>query len=130
MVSAEENAALMLALSEEEIFLSISKANVNSASGPDGFSIPFFRKFLPQLRVLLCAIIQGFCLGTVEISRLNYAVITLTPKVKAGELISQFRPIALINNFAKFPAKSFATRLTPVAHRTLSPKSDRSHVVL
>lgn len=44
-ISAEENEALMTPLSEEEIFDTISKANVNSASGPDGFSIPFFRKF-------------------------------------------------------------------------------------
>ena len=29
------------------------------------------------------------------------------------------RPIALINNLAKFPAKCLASRLTPVAHRTL-----------
>lgn len=27
----------------------------------------------------------------------------------------------MINNFAKFPAKGFATRLSPVAHRTISP---------
>ena len=55
------------------------------------------------------------------ISRLNYAVVTIIPKVKGADLISQFRPITLINNFAKFPAKGFATRLSLVAHRTLSP---------
>ncbi|KAE8772314.1 hypothetical protein D1007_55697 [Hordeum vulgare] len=57
----------------------------------------------------------------VDISRLNYVVISLIPKVKGAELISQFRPIALINNMAKFPANGFATRLSPVAHRMLSP---------
>ncbi|XP_073361748.1 uncharacterized protein [Aegilops tauschii subsp. strangulata] len=56
-----------------------------------------------------------------DISCLNYAVITLIPKVKGADLISQFRPIALINNFAKFPAKGFATRLSPIAHRTINP---------
>ena len=96
---------LMVPLSDEEIWQVISSANPNAASGPDGFSIPFFKKFWPQLRVLMCNIIQGFWLGTVDISRLNYAVITLIPKVKGADLISQFRPIALINNFAKFPAK-------------------------
>ena len=48
-------------------------------------------------------------------------MISLIPKVKGAELISQFRPIALINNFAKFPAKGFANRLSPVAHRVIIP---------
>ena len=111
----------MIPYSEEEILSAITKANPNSASGPDGFSIPFFKKFWPILKELICEVIQGYCLGTVDISRLNYAVISLIPKIKGAELISQFRPIALINNFAKVPAKCPATRLTPVAHRTLSP---------
>ena len=36
------------------------------------------------------AITQGFWLGTVDISRLNYAVLTLIPKVKGADVISQF----------------------------------------
>ena len=87
-ISADENAALMLPLSDKEIWDVINSANPNAASGPDGFSIPFFRKFWPQLRQLICNVIQGFCLGTIDISRLNYAVITLIPKVKGAELIS------------------------------------------
>ena len=111
----------MAPLSDEEIWQVINSANMNAASGPDGFSIPFFKKFWPQLRDLVCKVIQGFWLGTVDVSRLNYAVITLIPKVKGADLISQFRLIALINNFAKFPAKGLATRLSPIAHRTISP---------
>ena len=60
-------------------------------------------------------------MGTVDISRLNYAVLTLIPKVKGADLISQFRPIALINNFAKIPAKGMDTRVSPIAHRVISP---------
>ena len=71
--------------------------------------------------MLVCKIIQGFWLGTVHISRLNYDVISLIPKVKGADLILQFRPIALINNFAKFPAKRLASRLSPIAHCAISP---------
>ena len=56
--------------------------------GPKWLLYPFFRKFWPQLRPLVCKIIQGFCLGTVGISRLNYPFITLIPKVKGADLIS------------------------------------------
>lgn len=69
-VSLKDNLALSLPLSVEEIELAINSANLNSASGPDGFSISFFRRFWPALRSLVCAVIQGFCLGTVDISRL------------------------------------------------------------
>ena len=120
-ISPEENASLMIPLSDQEIWDVVNSANPNAASGPDGFSIPFFRRFWPQLKQLVCSVIQGFCLGTVDISRLNYAVISLIPKVKGADVISQFRPIALINNFAKFPSKGFANRLSPVAHRVISP---------
>ena len=44
-VSSEENEALMLPLFKEGIECDIKSTNANSASGPHGFSIPFFRKF-------------------------------------------------------------------------------------
>ena len=88
MVSSEENTDLMIPYSEEEIFFVINKASPNSTSGPDGFSIPFFKKFWHILKELICEVIQGYCLGTVDISRLNYAVISLIPKIKGAGLIS------------------------------------------
>ena len=46
-ISPEENASLMIPLSDQEIWDVVNSANTNAASGPDGFSIPFFRKFWP-----------------------------------------------------------------------------------
>ena len=126
-LSSADNESLLIPPSEEEIFETIRSANYNAASGPDGFSIPFFRQFWPQLKGLIMAISQGFWLGTVDISRLNYAVLTLIPKVKGADLISQFRPIALINNFAKIPAKGMAVKVSPIAHRVISPFQIRVH---
>ena len=60
-------------------------------------------------------------MGTVDISRLNYVVLTLISKVKGADLISQFRPIALMNNFAKIPGKGMATRVSMISHRVISP---------
>ena len=42
-VSSDENKSLLIPPSEKEIFDAIRYANPNAASGPDGFSIPFFR---------------------------------------------------------------------------------------
>ncbi|KAE8807862.1 hypothetical protein D1007_15806 [Hordeum vulgare] len=120
-ISPAENEALSLPLSDEEIRDVIKPCNPNIALGPDGFYIPFFKKFWPQIKALVCKIIQQFCLGVVDISHLNYVVISLIPKVKGAVVISKFRPIALINHMAKFPVNGFATCLSPVAHLTLSP---------
>src|ERR1041385_6741578 len=110
----------MLPLSEEEINSAVFSSNPNSAPGPDGFSVTFFQKFWASIRFLVYAIIQGFCLGSVDISRLNYATLSLIPKVNGADNIKLFRPIALINNIAKFPSKAFATRLGPIAHKVIN----------
>lgn len=118
-ISVEDNAALMVPLSPEEINEVVSSSNSNSAPGPDGFSITFFKKFWSVLKHLVYVIIIGFCLGMVDISRLNYAIISLVPKVKGADSIRLYRPIALINNIAKFPSKGFAAHLSPVAHKVI-----------
>ena len=54
----------------------------DTAPGPDGFSIGFFKKFWPSIKPLVLGILNGFMRGWVDISRLNYGVLSLIPKVK------------------------------------------------
>lgn len=119
-VSDADNQLLMTPLSDEEIEVAIFSSKPSSAPGPDGFSVPFFQKIWGVLKPLVLSICKGFCLGTVDISRLNYAVLTLIPKLKGADNIRQFRPIALINNLFKFTPKAFATKLSPVAHKIIN----------
>ena len=119
-LSSVDNDLLLIPPSEEEIFETIRTANSNAASGPDGFSIPFFRHFWPQLKCLIKAIIRGFWLGTVDISRLSYAVLTLIPKIKGADLISQFRPIALCPVLYKIAVKAITNCLRPCMDEIIS----------
>lgn len=80
----------------------------------------FFRQFWPMLKSQFYDIINGFALGTVDISRLNFGVISLIPKVKGADSIKQYRPITLINVPFQICAKAYMTRLAPVAHRIMS----------
>jgi hypothetical protein len=66
-------------------------------------------------------ILNGFALGTMDVSRLNFGVLSLLRKVAGAESIKQFRPIALINVIFKFIAKAVANRLSPVAHKIIAP---------
>jgi hypothetical protein len=81
--------------------------------------VAFFKKFWEILKGPILTILNDFALGRVDISRLNYGIISLIPKVRGADTVRQFRPIALINVIFKFVARAYATRLSPIAHRTV-----------
>jgi hypothetical protein len=92
----------------------------DTAPGPDGFPVLFFKRFWPCINLGLLHIINDFMLGRIDMSRLNFAILTLIPKVPGADLVSQFRPIALINVIFKVISKAFAYRLDPIAHKTIN----------
>jgi hypothetical protein len=51
------------------------------------------------------------------VSRINYGVITLLPKIKEAEKIQQFRPICLLNCLYKIVTKVQTIRLEKVAEK-------------
>jgi hypothetical protein len=75
---------------------------------------------------LVFRILNGFALGTLDISRLNFGILSLIPKVLGAKSIKQFRPIALINVIFKFVSKAVANRLSPVANKVIAPTQTTS----
>jgi hypothetical protein len=65
-------------------------------------------------------ILNGFALGTMDVSRLNFGILSLIQKVLGVDNIKQYMPIALINVIFKLVSKAYAIRLSPVAHRIIS----------
>ena len=55
----------------------------------------------------------------VDVSRMNYGIITLLPKVKDASKIQQFRPICLLNCLYKLITKTLTTRLEAVADKLI-----------
>jgi hypothetical protein len=120
LVSPHENDDLMRSFSAEELDWILKDTKFDTAPGPDGLPVIFFKKFWPLLRNEVLAILNGFALGTVDIARLNFGILSLIPKVPGADNIKQFRPIALINVIFKLVSKAYAHRLSPVAHRIIS----------
>jgi hypothetical protein len=120
-ISSLENEELMGSFTPEELDAVLKETKTDTAPGPDGLPVLFFKKFWPMLRRPVLQILNGFALGTVDIARLNFGILSLIPKVPSADDIKQFHPIALINVISKLVSKAYAIRLSPVAHRTISP---------
>jgi mannosylglycoprotein endo-beta-mannosidase len=118
-VSDAENLELERSFTLEELDAVLHDMKVDSAPGPDGMPVAFFLRFWGTLRPLVFQILNDFALGRVDISRLNFGILSLIPKVKGADSIKQFRPIALINVIFKFVSKAYASRLASLAHRTI-----------
>jgi hypothetical protein len=115
-VSAEENENLLRSFSQEELDKVLKETKVDTALGPDGFPVVFYKRCWPWIKAQVLQILNGFALGTVDIARLNFGILSLILKVPGADNIKQFRPIALINVIFKLLAKAYAMRLSPVAH--------------
>ncbi|KAK1645896.1 hypothetical protein QYE76_063701 [Lolium multiflorum] len=122
-LSAEENDALSITFSPEELDAVLESMKPDSVLGSDGFPITFFKRFWGTLKGTVPQILYDFALGRVDVALLNYGILSLIPKIKGADHIMIFRPIALINVIFKFIAKAYAIRLAPISHRII----DRSH---
>ena len=58
--------------------------------------------------------------GDLNLSRLNYGMISLIPKLKEANNIKQYRPICLLNVDYKIFTKALTIRLTPLAAKLIS----------
>lgn len=63
--------------------------------------------------------VRDFQQGRLDISRLNYGVITLILKIKEAVNVKQFRPICLLNVSFKIFSKLLMDRLTEAADKLI-----------
>jgi hypothetical protein len=119
-VSPKENCRMAITFSERYLDEVLAQTKTETAPGLDGLPVAFFKSFWNLVRPLILGILNDFTLGRVDISRLNFDVLSLLPKAPGADSIKLFHPIALINIVFKFISKAFAIRLAPVAHRTIS----------
>jgi hypothetical protein len=118
-ISEEENGELKLTFIAEELEEVLASMKVDLAPGPDGLPVALFKRFWGTLKGPILDMLNDFALGRVDVSRLNFGILTLIPKVKGVDSIKQFCPIALINIIFKFIAKAYAIRLAPLANRMI-----------
>jgi hypothetical protein len=86
-VSDEENENLLRSFSHEELNDVLKETKMDTAPGPDGFPVMFYKRCWPWIKAQVLQILNGFALGTVDIARLNFGILSLIPKVPGANNI-------------------------------------------
>jgi hypothetical protein len=77
--SAGENWGLEITFTAEELDEVLSSMKPDSAPGPDGLPVLFFKRFWGILRGPILQMLNDFALGRVDIACLNFLIISLIP---------------------------------------------------
>jgi len=116
----EENEILCAPFSEVEIKYGIFSCYADGAPGPDGFPFLFYQKFWDLIKEDIVGMFLDFHKGELSLSRLNFAMLTLIPKVEDANNMKFFRPISLINCSFKIFSKAMNNRLIKLCDKLIS----------
>lgn len=119
-LSEEDREKLTRDFGMEELERVIKDIKSNTAPGPDGFPIGFFKNMWSMLKGLIKELLDDMCKGELDLGRLNYGVISLLPKIKEANAIRQCRPICLLNVILKILTKAVTMRATEIAGKVIS----------
>jgi hypothetical protein len=79
----------------KEITQALFQMEKNKATGPDGIPTEFYQSCWDTIKEDVMQMFQDLHEGKLNVSRLNYGIITLIPKIRDAAKIQQFRPICL-----------------------------------
>ena len=120
-VSPVESAKLTVLFSPEEVGRAIAQMKASSASRPDGLPVAFFQRLWVQLQPVIMPMFHEFYIGTSDMSRLNFGVVTVIPKIVGATDIQNFRLITVINVLQRIVSKVCATQFAPLVERLSHP---------
>lgn len=118
-VSQPENQFLCRPFSESEIKEALYQMEKNKAAGPNKIPIEFYQGCWEFIKNDIVQLFDDFHSQKLNVSRLNYGIITLLPKIKEASKIQQFRPICLLNCLYKLITKTHTIRLEIVADKLI-----------
>lgn len=92
---------------------------INKAAGPNKIPIDFYQACWNIVKGDIIQLFSDFHAKTVDISRLNYGIITLLPKKSDATSIQQYRPICLLNCLYKLITKTLTIRMEGIAEKLI-----------
>ena len=110
---------LIMPFTEHEVKTTLFQMEKNKAAGPDRIPIEFYQCCWNIIKEDIMDLFSKFHQGLLNVSRLNYGIITLLPKIHEAEKIQQYRPICLLNCIYKLITKILTLRLEKVADKLI-----------
>jgi hypothetical protein len=120
LVSQEDSSELEKPFSLEEIREAVFSCYPEGSPGPDGLPFLFFQKFWELVKDDLYCMFQEFYRCELDLFRLNFAMLTLIPKVEEAVEMKNFRPISLLNCSFKISSKVMSIRLEKVCQQLVA----------
>lgn len=96
---------------KEEVDAVVKALPSDKSPGPDDFNIDFVKKCWPIICTDFYSLCDNFHSGLVCLQSINGSYITLIPKKDDAVLVSDFRPISLLDTSIKILTKILANRL-------------------
>ena len=119
-VTREMNQALTCQFIENEVISAMKQMAPLKARGPDGMAPIFYQSYWHVVGKDISAAVL-YCLhsGTL-LPSLNHTYVTLIPKTKSPERVTEYRPISLCNVIYKLISKVLANHLKKILPHVIS----------
>lgn len=118
-INEEDNENLCKPFDEIEIKDAIFQMETNKAAGPDGIPAEFYQTCWEIVKKDFVELFVLFHAGKLDLSRMNYGIITLIHKKKGVNRLQMFRPICLLNVCFKIFSKVLAIRFDPAIDKVV-----------
>nr|GEY93480.1 putative RNA-directed DNA polymerase, eukaryota, reverse transcriptase zinc-binding domain protein [Tanacetum cinerariifolium] len=122
LLNTSDHNLLEAVVSMEEIKTTVWDCGSNKAPGPDGYSFLFIKRLWDLLKHDIHEFVVSFFSSGKFPQGVNFAIITLIPKVSNPLFIKDYRPISLIGLHYKIVAKIISNRLSKVVDSIISPE--------
>jgi hypothetical protein len=99
---------------QSEIDLIVRRMPSDKAPGPDGFNGLFMKRCWQIIKSDFYKLCQDFYMGTTNLECIKTSFITLVPKIDSPKIVSDYRPISLMNISLKLITKIMADHLQAV----------------
>jgi hypothetical protein len=114
-----ENLELESPFSDMEVKSAVFDSYSEGAPGPDGLPFLFYQKFWNVIKEDLMNLVRDFQIGDLDLFRINFATLTLIPKMESATEMKSFRPISLLNCSFKIFGRLLTSRLEKVCARLI-----------
>ena len=111
------NNMLLEEFTQEEVKKALFQMNPTKTPGPDGMNPLFFQKYW---HIVGTDVVLDYINSRKFLQSINFIHITLIPKKKNPDLMSNFCPISLCNVIFKLVLKVLANRLKRILGRIIS----------